>query len=127
MSHEFWVAAIVIAAIASAGSTWWVVRRVLTAEFERRSSRAAATQRDQHRSELESAVHAQKKLRDEVELMRNGSATQIANALAHEKANVARLDARLTMAYAELDRLREKQDGAKPALRASGFADTQVM
>lgn len=124
MGLEMWFA--LLAALLGGAAGWWLTQRSMQTKLERRVTRATSTLREQLKLNAEAASAAQQALRLEAEQLRGGSTAQGGAALAAEKAHSARLEARLNLAYAELDRLREEDAKPKTA-RPGGFADTQVM
>jgi len=117
------------AALASAGLTWWTVRRWMLRDFEKRKQLLLAAANEQAAATQENLRSAHRSAQLELEQLRVSVSAQVRAAVAAEKAAVARLEGTLKLAYEELDRLRA-QSNPKPAVKrnlSNAFAQTEVM
>lgn len=113
----------VCAAGASATAVHWFLSQRLR-ERERRLTVAAQEHVTQGTSQLRAAMT---KLQLELEKERVSSRQRVAAGIAEERAQVARLQSQLKLAYAQLDRLRAEIEPTPARPRAettSGFAVT---
>ena len=108
----------------------FVVHRQWRRRFAAKLHETIEAERAQQIGLLEKYRAAHAKLHAEVEQLRAGAQRQVAAAVAEPRAALARVEARLQGAYAELDRLRAVAK-PKPAPEAHeenhGFAATQPM
>jgi hypothetical protein len=128
MTADTWIVAVVGAFLAGAGLAWWITQQVLRARFAttlRRTEQALRQQQDAALAKMR-ADHTSARL--ELETQRSTLPRQIAAATAEQRATATRLEERLKMAYAELDRLRVQINGPAPSgkpERTDGFANTE--
>lgn len=125
MTREVWIIIATASALAGAIASAWIAFRVLTARFTQRLNQHMQAYQQQHAGTMDKLRSAHAKARLEIEQQRAVMQRQVASAVAEQKATAARLEERLKVAYAELDRLRG--DAAVPPAERSriGFAETQ--
>ena len=129
MELGLWTTAIALA-LASAGVTGWMVRRSMLRGFDERRKQIVAATNQQHASVIAKLRAAHMSATRELEQVHASVRDQVAAAVSAEKAASARLEGRLTLAYEELDRLRQQANPkAAPAKRdwAQAFAPTETM
>lgn len=129
MELGFWTAAIALA-LASAGVTGWMVRRSMLRGFDERRKQIVATTNEHHASIIAKLRAAHMSATRELEQVHASARDQIAAAVSAEKAASARLESRLTIAYEELDRLRQQANPKASAAKrdwAHAFAPTETM
>ncbi len=107
MELGLWTTAIALA-LASAGASGWMVRRSMLRSFDERRKRIVAAANEQHASIIAKLRAAHMSATRELEQMHASVRDQVAAAVSAEKAASARLESRLTLAYEELDRLRQQ-------------------
>ena len=128
MTVDTWIFAVAGSFLLGAALAWWSTQRVLQARFGtklRLSEQALRQQQDAALAKMR-ADHTSARL--EMETQRSSLPRQIAAATAEQRATAARLEERLKMAYAELDRLRVQINGPTPPRtpeQIDGFANTQ--
>ncbi|MEQ1808120.1 MAG: hypothetical protein ABL900_22295 [Burkholderiaceae bacterium] len=129
MELGFWMTAISLA-LASAGVTGWMVRRAMLRGFDERRKQIVAATNEQHASIIAKLRAAHMSATRELEQVHASARDQIAAAVSAEKAASARLESRLTIAYEELDRLRQQVNPKATAAKrdwAQAFAPTEAM
>ncbi len=128
MELEFWTTAISLA-LASAGVTGWLVRRTMLRSFDERRKQIVAAEKEQNASIIAKLRAAHMSATRELEQVHASARDQVAAAVSAEKAASARLESRLTIAYEELDRLRQQVNPKAAAKRdwAEAFAPTEAM
>lgn len=128
MATEFWLV-VCAAAIASALVAWWTTRHSLLRDFDKRLKFTAAKVNEQNAATNEKLRAAHKKAKLEMDQLSATVPAKVAAAVSAEKAATARLQGRLDIAYAELDRLRPQREGKQAVKRdlAHAFAATETM
>jgi hypothetical protein len=128
MQLDFWIAAVAMA-LASAGVTWWAVRHSMLDDLAQRREQLTATVAEQNAATHEKLRVAHMRAQVELEQLRASVRAQIAVAVSAEKAARARLESQLTLAYSELDRMRQQASPNPQAKRdlAHAFAETEAM
>jgi K+-sensing histidine kinase KdpD len=128
-TSQLLLAAAVLVLLGAALGAWaaaQLVRRRV-ADTQRRTLEALE---HKHLAALGQARSAQARAQAELEQTRNSFKRQLLAASSEPRAELARINGRLQIAYAELDRLRMQLDGAVTAPHPDlpdGFAATQPM
>lgn len=128
MTVDTWIIAVAVAFLAGAGLAWGIAQHVLTDRFATRLRQSEQTLRAQQDAALAKMRADHTSARLEMETQRSSLPRQIAAATAEQRATATRLEERLKMAYAELDRLRVQINGPAPQGKldqTDGFANTQ--
>lgn len=128
MRMELWLG-VLAAALACTGLAWWLGRRSLLSEIDKRLKATAAKVNEQNAATHEKLRAAHHKAKLELEQVSGSVAAKVAAAVSTEKAAASRLQSQLDMAYAELYRMRQ-QANPKPAAKRDlvhGFAETEAM
>ena len=127
MTFEAWIIIVVGATLGGAAFGAWMTQRVLSSRYAARLNRSMQAYQQQSGATMEKLRAAHTKARLEIEQQRAVMQRQVAAAVAEQRATSSRLEERLKVAYAELDRLRDHATplSAKPNEKGKhGFAST---
>ena len=123
------VVMMLVALLTGAGAGAWFAHSLARRRLDDRVRQATDALQQQHMAVLDRFRAAHARLHADLEQQRLGTARQVAAAVAEQQASVRRLDERLRVAYAELDRIRDVSSGKppRPLIEDHGFAATQPM
>lgn len=128
MTADTWIIAVAVAFLAGAGLAWGITQHVLADRFSTKLRQSEQTMRAQQDAALAKMRADHTSARLEMEAQRSSLPRQIAAATAEQRATATRLEERLKIAYAELDRLRVQINGPAPKGKpdqTDGFANTE--